>query len=269
MVVKIVAAKNHQPTKRLADIVGLPQSTVQEGRSGLDKLYTEVLQVAFLDEQADDEFYSCFKSVVGAVILVFNPLSIPALSDILEISDIPTTLRSLHSFLIVPTNQFGETPISVPHKSFPDFLTDPKWCTDNWFFINSPICHRDILLLCLKIMNGGLKRNICQLDDFVNLKEVKDLPAQRATYIGDALKYACQFWATHLVESVSSGSDVEEVQKAIDGFFTTCFLFWLEALSLLEKLGVGAYILKNVDQWYMQVGHVWRMCESFLMLTSI
>ena len=50
MVVKIVAAKNHQPTKRLADIVGLPQSTVQEGRSGLDKLYTEVLQVAFCQE---------------------------------------------------------------------------------------------------------------------------------------------------------------------------------------------------------------------------
>ena len=97
-VVKIVAAKNHQPTRRLADIVGLPQSTVQEGRSGLDKLYTEVLEVAFLDEQADDEgFYSCFKSVVGAVILVFNPLSIPALSDILEISDILSRTGIFHA----------------------------------------------------------------------------------------------------------------------------------------------------------------------------
>ena len=256
-VIRFVAAEHHQPTKRLADIVGLPQSTVQEGMSGLDKLYTEVLQVAFPNKQADDEeFYSCFKSVMGAVVLVFNPLPIPTLSDILEISNIPTTLRPLHSVLIVPTNQPDKTPISVLHKSFPDFITDPKRCTDNRFLINPPISHRDILLSCLKVMKGRLTRNICQLDDFVNLKEVEDLAARRAVYIGDALEYACQFWTAHLLESVSSGPDVEEIYKAIDGFFTTCFLFWIEALRLLEKLDIGVYALKNVDKWYMQVCYV-------------
>ena len=254
-VVKFVASRNHQPTKRLADIVGLPQSTVQEGRSGLDKLYTEVLQVAFLDGEADEEeFYSCFRSVVGAVILVFNPLSIPTLSDILGISDVSTVLRSLHSLLIVPASQPNETSISVLHKSFPDFLTDPKRCTDNRFFINPSACHTDILLSCLNVMKGGLKRDICQLG-FVDLSEVKDLPAQRKAYIGGALGYACQFWTIHLVESVNSGPEVGEIYKAIDGFFTTCFLFWAEVLSLMEKLDIGVYALKSIEQWYLQVSH--------------
>ena len=78
-VVKFVGSKYHQPTERLADIVTLPQSTVEEGRSGLDKLYTEVLQPAFLDVQVNNgKIYSCLRSVVGAIVILFNPLSIAA-----------------------------------------------------------------------------------------------------------------------------------------------------------------------------------------------
>ena len=258
-VVKFVASKNHQPTEQLATIVTLQQNTVQEGKSGLDQLYDEVLQMAFLHEQADDgRFYTWLRSVVGAVVLVFNPLSITALSSILGIpkSKVSTALRSLHSFLIVPTNYQDQTPIRVLHKSFPDFLTDPQRCKDKRFFIHPPTCHRDILLSCLRVMKGGLKKNICQLDDFVYLSQVKDLPAQRTACIGDSLEYACKFWTTHLIEAVSSGPDVEEVYKAIDEFFKTCFLFWIEALSLMEKLDIGVYALKNIDQWYTLVGHL-------------
>jgi hypothetical protein len=84
--------------------------------------------------------------VVGAVVLVFNPLSATALSDLLGISDVSTTLRSLHSLLIIPTNELDPTPIHALHKSFPDFLTDPGRCTDQRFFIDPSIHHREILL---------------------------------------------------------------------------------------------------------------------------
>jgi hypothetical protein len=86
-------------------------------------------------------------------------------------------------------------------------------------------------------------------------QEVEDLPAQRAIYIGDALEYACQFWASHLVECTSSGPDVEEVHKAIDEFFTTVFCFGLKSLASWRSL-IGVYALKNIDQWYMQVSHM-------------
>jgi len=251
-VVKFVASKDHQPTERLINIVSLPQSTTEEGRSGIDQLYTEVLQQAFLNIRADDgKFYSRFRSVVGAVLLVSNPLSATALSDLLGISNLSTALRSLHSLLIIPTSELD--PICVLHKSFPDFLTDPGRCTNRRFFIDPSICHTEILLSCLRVMKGGLKRNICQLDDHVPLSEVEDLPEQRAAYIGDALKYACCFWASHLVRSGRSSSDVQEVDEAINEFFTTCFLFWIEVLSLMEKLDIGVYALNDVQQWYMVV----------------
>lgn len=105
-------------------------------------------------------------------------------------------------------------------------------------------------------MKQGLKKNICQLDDYVKLSEVEDLPAQRTKYIEDGLQYACQFWANHLVEAVSSGPDVEGVFQAIDEFFTTCLLFWVEVLILMKKLDISVYALKNIDQWYIQVSHV-------------
>jgi hypothetical protein len=65
---------------------------------------------------------------------------------------------------------------------------------------------------------------------------VNDLSARRKEHIGDALEYACQFWTKHLVKSPSSGSDAGRVQKAIDKFFTTHLLFWIEVLIIMETL---------------------------------
>ena len=256
-VVGFVGSEDHLPTERLEEIVSLPESTAVEGRSGLDQLYTQVLQRAFLNIQADDnKFHFRFRSVVGAVVLVFNPLSETALSDLLGTTNISIALRSLHSLLHVSTNQADPTPIHVLHKSFPDFLTDLKRCADNRFFIDPLICHRDVLLACLRLMKTKLRRNICQLDDFTNLTEVGDPQERRKTYIGDALGYACQFWASHLAKSAISNPGDEEVCRAIDEFFKIHFLFWIEVLSLMGSLDIGVYALNDVDKWYNEVSYI-------------
>ena len=255
-VVRLVASEDHQPTERLIDIVELPESTVKEGEAGIDQLYTEALQRAFYKIQANDKkFYSQFRSIVGTVVLAFNPLSMPALSDLLGVSKISTTLRSLHSLLIVPENQPNPLPIHVLHKSFPDFLMDPKRCTDKQLFVDPSINHMNITLSCLVLMKKRLKRNICQLDDYFILGEVEDLSERRKTHVGDALEYACQFWASHLVRSATSGPDVEEVHRAIDEFFTTHLLFWIEVLSLMNILDSGIYALRYIDEWYVKVSY--------------
>ena len=46
-VVKFISSQYHQPAKRLALLVSLPQNTDREGKSGIDTLYTEVLTQAF------------------------------------------------------------------------------------------------------------------------------------------------------------------------------------------------------------------------------
>jgi hypothetical protein len=257
-VVKFVASEYSPPTERLALITSLPRSTVGEGKSGVDQLYIKVLEQAFHNTDTDNhQLYSRFQSVVGTVLLIFNPLSTNGLSELLKKSHpslgVPSIMRSLHSVLLVPDNK--EDPIQIFHKSFPDFITNPERCKDERFFINPSVHHQEILLSCLDLMEERLKRNICGLDGMVPLGKVRDLPAYRKTHIGDALGYACQFWTRHLVEIPSNSHNVKEVHEKINKFFAMQLLYWIEALSLMGKLDIGVYAINDVHKWYMLVSH--------------
>ena len=134
--VKFVASPYHQPPKRLALLVSLPQNTTREGESGIDSLYTEILSHAYRNvgpnsqNPDNQEIYQHFRSAIGTLLLAFNPLSMKSLSSLLRDfdtpSDISTALNPLHSLLLVP--EVTEDPVQIFHKSFPDFLTDPKRC---------------------------------------------------------------------------------------------------------------------------------------------
>jgi len=200
----------------------------------------------------------------GGVLLVFNPLPMETLSALLrkpgtytpfKKSDIYTALRPLHSLLLIPDSE--DDPVQVLHKSLPDFLTEPGRCKDERFFINPPIHHQEILLSCLNLMKERLRRNICNLDDYAILSEVGDISARRKEHIGGTLKYACCFWTKHLVEIPSGSHDVEEVLEAIDNFFTTCLLSWIEVLVVMESPDVGVYAINDVRQWYISVSSEW------------
>ena len=256
-VIKFIASDNDPPNERLALVTSLPQNTTKEGRSGVDHIYIKVLESAFNDTEADNaQRYSRFRAVVGTILLIANPLSIKALSELLGYhpSHIRTTLRSLHSLLLVPDSM--EDPIRIFHKSFPDFLMDPERCEDKRFYVDPAVHHVEILLSCLKLMGEKLKKNICNLDDYAILSEVRDLPACVKANIGVTLEYACCFWTKHLLGVPSSSPKVDEVQKAIDKFFATHVLFWIEVLSLIGNLNTGVYALNDIQQWYMSVSQL-------------
>ena len=264
-VVRFVMSKNHIPTEQLNLVTSLPQSTSHEGRSGIDLLYTQALEQAVDGvHKDDDKLYSCFRTIVGAVLFVLNPLSVRALSDLLGVPGLSTILCSLHSLLLVPASK--DAPVSIFHKSFPDFLMDQKRCTDLRFFIDPPTHHAEISLSCLRFMRERLKKNICRLDDYLVLSELEDLADCRRAHIGDALEYACCSWTKHLLNISGSGPGVEEVQEAIDMFFKTCLLSWIEVLSLVGKLETGVYALKDIQEWYTLVSctggvHLGNLCS--------
>jgi len=83
-IVKFIAPESNSPTERLALITSLPQSTTEEGKSGVDQLYTKVPQQVFSDVHAvNSQQYLHFQSVLGTVLLIFNPISIKSLSELL------------------------------------------------------------------------------------------------------------------------------------------------------------------------------------------
>ena len=265
-VVKFVSLAHRTPAEQLDRIISLPQNTAHEGRAGVDLLYTQILEQAAADVCAvedDEEVYSRFKAVVGAVLLVFNPLSVRALSDLLKMTNSSATLRSLHSLLLIP--DVPDDPIRIFHKSFPDFLIDPGRCKNERFYVDPSIHHTKIVLSCIRLMMERLKRNICNLGDHAVLSEVQDLSTLRENHIGDALGYACQFWAKHLLGIPGSSPCVQEVQEAIDQFFTQHLLHWMEVLVLVENLYIGIYALKDIEQWCTGVSDVQSIsCDIYL-----
>jgi hypothetical protein len=119
------------PTERLALITSLPESTVEEGKSGVDQLYTKVLQQAFHGVHADNsQRYLRFQTVVGTVLLIFNPLSIKGLSELLGCNVHTSAAPFDPSILSSLSQRVQKTPSHIFHKSFPDFLMDPDRCQD-------------------------------------------------------------------------------------------------------------------------------------------
>ena len=249
-VVKFIASEAAPPSESLSFITSLPESTVEGRSSGIDQLYTQILQQAFsVVHPGNSQQYLQFQTVVGAVLLLFNPLPIKDLSDLLGCSPqyIQNATRFLHSLLLVPGSI--EEPIQIFHKSFPDFLMDPDCCEDEKFVVKPGSCHAAILLSCMSLMEKKLRRNICNLGDYTDLSEVKTLSTYRKDHIGDGLEYACRFWTKHLLRIPSSGPDAEEVQKAIEKFFKVHLLHWIEVLALTGNLGVGTQAMNDVQQW--------------------
>ena len=249
-IVKFVASEADSPSERLSLITSFPQSTTEEGKSGVDQLYTQILQQAFSNVQpGNNQRYLQFQTVVGTILLLFNPFSIKDLSDLLGCSaqDIHDATRPLHSLLLVPGSR--EEPIQIFHKSFPDFLMDPDRCEDEKFVVEPTARHAEILLACLRLMEERLKKNICNLDDYAVLSEVKIPSTHKKAHIGEALEYACKFWTKHLLEVPSSSPHTEEVQKAIEKFFKVHLLHWVEVLAITGSLGVGVHAMNDVQQW--------------------
>ena len=148
--------------------------------------------------------------------LVLHPLSRKTLSNPLRNCRISQTLSLLHS-LLVPASDVD--PIRISRKSFLNFLTDSGRCKGERFFVDPLIRYAHIPSSCLNLMKERLKKDICDLDDYAILGEVKDLPARRKACIGEVLKYACRFWKKYFAGIPGNCRRTKRVQEAIDEFF--------------------------------------------------
>ena len=252
--VRFIESDHHEPNKRLQLIVNPPESTVQEGRAGIDLLYTQVFLHAFSDAEEAVEF-EILRRVLGAVLLAFHPLSGGQISKILGIdTSISTTLRHLHSVLLVPNEDSKE--IRVFHKSFPDFLQDPNRCCDPRFFINSPVHHGEMALGCLELLKK-LKPNPCGLPKFVMNRDVGNLPELLKDKVGSATEYACGYWAMHVLSSPITGDYAVRLVASAVKFLEGNALPWIEVMSLENRLESVIHNIYNLLEW------IGKVCTKF------
>jgi hypothetical protein len=235
-------------------IISRPDSTVHEGKSGVDAMYDQIFLQSFKDVKMDStEYFERLRLVVGSIALVFNPLSRADLATILDITleSVRNSIRSLHSVLIVPKSDLEL--LRVCHKSFPDYLTDPTRCTDVRFHIDPSVYHSKLGMCCLALMNKKLKKNICDLPVYAMNSEITDLDERRKKHIGRGLEYACKSWARHLCMAFKDGDGVRYIIESLEIFFKHNLLPWLEVLSVIGDLGCAVYTIRDIKAWLVKV----------------
>jgi len=248
---RFIESEHHELDERLQLVVTPSDSTVHEGRAGIDPLYSQVLTHAFSNVREVTVFTN-LRRVLGAVILAFNPLSRAQVAKILSVktSLITTTLRHLHSVLLIPNEDSEE--IRVFHKSFPDFLQDSNRCSNPKLFIASSVHHGDMALGCLELLKK-LGPNPCALPDFVMNQEVANLQKRLEDKVGGALRYACGYWAMHIKSSPTTDDYAIRLIASATEFFNNNALPWIEVMSLENRLEGVILSIHSLFDWLNMV----------------
>ena len=262
---RFIESEHHEPNERLQLIVAQSDSTIYEGRAGVDPLYTQVLEHAFLGIK-DTAVFTNLRRVLAAVILAFNPLSREQIAKILGVSArlITTTLRHLHSVLLIPDEDFKE--IRIFHKSFPDFLQDPDRCSDPKFLIYAPTHHGDMALSCLELLKK-LKPNPCDLPDFVMNRDVPNLKELLKDKVESSTRYGCGYWAAHVRFSPIMGDTALRVIASATEFFNNHGIQWIEVMSLEDQLESVIHNIHTLFDWFGMVCPQYQF-QSHLLTTN-
>ena len=149
------------------------------------------------------------------------------------------------------------------HASFPDFIftqarsrfpmTIPQSSTSPQIVdmsCDSASHHALLAYSCFHIMMSGLHFNICNLpSSFLFDSEVPNLQVEEK--IDNILKYACQYWAKHMLQATPN--EHKALQTCVVDFLQTCVLFWIEAMNLLQVSSQCAHMLQEVRNYILKV----------------
>ena len=231
------------PRKRFKEIM----SHTSGGKALLDEMYT-----TFLKEltRGPTEVLDRFRSVMRQILWLKEPLPIGALDAMRQRfrrEDNRYPVGVILGFMASLLSGTGDaaTPIRPLHASFYDFLLNEEWSKE--FFIEERDAQHDLALASFRVMEDGLKFNICGLPtSYVRNLEVADLAKRVNENIPCHLLYSCRFWAIHLQES---GFD-SDLAQCLKGLVTgETILFWLEVLGICKCIREARWALGLAEGW--------------------
>ncbi|KAG4255304.1 hypothetical protein FPRO04_03837 [Fusarium proliferatum] len=211
--------------------------------SHLERTYGPVLRstITGVSEEEGRRIVEQTCHIVGSIVILANPLSIMAMSTLLElpVRVVHSRLNALHSILNIPANL--HEPVRLLHVSLRDYLTDNNQNQNlaNEFWVDERLVHLGLFKSCLRIMNHSLREDICGL--VWPGTQRTEIPSERvASYISDELQYACRHWAYHFQRIETPLLNLDEVLE----FLQKHLLHWLEALSLVGRFRESVQVIK-------------------------
>lgn len=213
----------------------------------LDQLYTQVL-LGVIAPTNEAEITVLFQAVVGTIVLLRDPLPLPALERLAQLDegDAIDFLDCLHS-VILPPGPPDYLP-RIYHPSFPDFLRSRERCPDDRLWIDTEKHEARLTLRCLEIMNTSLHKNMLGTFDTAVLNgDVEDLGRKLNDIFPPELRYACLYWASHLATLFNRHH--QHLQQALSTFVSQFLLPWLESMSWMGQTRAAVECLETAMSW--------------------
>lgn len=246
------------PTSRLNEVLSYHSMIEHDEFDQFDATYRPVLDrlIAEKKEAAKRSLVEEFRTVVGSIVLLAEPLSTASLAELLNTSSsiIDRRLISLHSVLSVPAS--AECPVRMFHLSFRDFLIDRDKRNTNPFWIDERATHEKIANRCLELLSSGnrLRKDICNLN-MPGMARAEVEPALINSHLPADVRYACLYWVYHLEQSrlAEDKACITDDHQAYF-FLKRHLLHWLEALSFLGKISQSIAMVRCL-QSLVSVGY--------------
>jgi len=202
--------------------------------SSIDKIYELVLMDASHSDNVDGDELERMKRILACIPTARMPLSVDALAALISLT--PSRLRGslgrLHSLVYIPAE--NRLPgLRTLHASLGDYL-----------FERGPQHIRITATMGHDVLARGCIRRFAQNDLCFNisrsLSSFMPNPAAVPDWIPPSLVYSCLHWSHHIDAATDRSAFDEDLGRA----FRAKFLFWLEVLSILGKLGLASGLLR-------------------------
>ncbi|KAG2170064.1 hypothetical protein JADG_009803 [Aureobasidium aubasidani] len=230
------ALDSQHSQSRLQAVLNHTASHVEGHTIALDEMYLTVLNNAFknqsqLSESERERSRDLYDHIIGTIIVSQEDLSVETLAHLTQVtqSDIIALLEKLRSII---KRTGTETPITLLHETFREFISDVRRCTKDYLAVDTKTAHRRTFNDCLRVLSAHLKQDLRDLKD---PGIAVDDPRVDSAKILDSLplhvQYAVCHWTIHLE---CGGIDATDL-CATDTFLHKHLLHWVEAMSWLNK----------------------------------
>ena len=215
------------------------QGSASTGLEPLYGLYSSILKAQFVHDNAE------FRRMIGVLLTTapYRPLCEGTIAELagVKLYLVQKWVDALSSLLYRDGEVNGV--IRVRHLSISDFFVG------HWDYrVNLEDANVQLGITCLKTMVDQLHFDICKLEDSrLTNGQVQDLPSRIRQNISDPLQYSCIYWSNHLCVTLDNR---ERVLGDLKVFFEGLYiLFWVEVLSILGMVPIGAPSLRRLISW--------------------
>jgi len=216
-------------------------SSTGAGLESLYGLYSSILKAPVIHSDIPG-----FKRMIGVLFATapYRPLCEETIAKLAKVkpSVVKTWVDELSSLLYRDEGANGG--VRVRHLSISEFFVSDH-CD---YQVNLQGVHAELGIVCLETMVEQLRFNICKLEDSrLANADIQDLPARIQCNISDALQYSSLYWSNHVCFSPHNRDQVlGNLKKFLEGVHP---LFWIEVLSLMGMVPVGAPSLRRLISW--------------------